>query len=150
MIDLKEITTYQAGVYHARAFRALRQLKNRVLEPYGLTMMQWSVLGLVRDAGKKGIRTTALAEQLDTTQAFITNTVNFLEAKKLVSRQPDKKDSRAHNIIFNNKHSRLISKVESQLRAELRDTLYKKVTPEELRVYIKVLSKFADQEAKTR
>ncbi|MBA3757958.1 MarR family transcriptional regulator [Candidatus Saccharibacteria bacterium] len=145
MIELSEITTYQAGMYQARSFRALKQLKNRILEPYGLTMMQWLVLGLIKDAGKTGVRTTTLAEQLDTTQAFITNTVNLLEVKKLVSRRTDAKDSRAHSIIFNKKHEKMVAKIEQELRHELRNTIYKKVTPEELKIYMKVIVKFADK-----
>ena len=144
MIELQKITTYQAGVYQARAFRTLNRIKNNILEPYGLSMMQWCVLGLIKDAGKKGIRTTALADQLDTTQAFITNTVNFLEAKKLVSRLPDKEDSRANNIVFNRKNLKLTGEIEARLRDELRKTIYKKVTRGELHTYINVLAKFAD------
>lgn len=143
MIKLQEITTYQAGAYHARGFRALKQLKNRILEPYGLTMMQWCVLGLIKDAGKTGIRTTALAESLDTTQAFITNTANILEVKKLVSRKADTKDSRAHFIVFNTRHEKLVAEIEQVIRSELRKTLYKKVTPDELQVYMNVLAKLA-------
>ena len=144
MIELHEITTYQAGVYQARAFRALKQIKNGVLEPYGLTMMQYSALGLIKDAGSSGIRTTALAEQLDTTQSFITNIVNFLEAKRLVRRKADARDSRAHSIIFNKMYEKTVKEIEDKLRKELREKLYKQITPEELKIYINVLVKFAE------
>lgn len=144
MIELRNITTYQAGVYQARAFRALKQIKNRILEPYEISMMQWSVLGLIKDAGKTGVRTTVLAEQLDTTQAFISNTVSVLEAKKMVRRKADDQDHRAHCIIFNKKYDKLVEEIETKLRDELRKTIYVKVSPEELKTYMNVLVKFAE------
>lgn len=146
MIELKDLTTYQAGVYQARAFRALKHMKNHILEPYDMTMMQWLVLGLIIDSGDNGIRTTRLAEQLDTTQAFITNTVNALETKKMIRRERDSQDSRAHCVVFNQEKNELVIQIEEKMRKELRNTIYKKVTPEELRIYMNVLAKFADHD----
>lgn len=142
-MELGAITTYQAGVYQTRGFRALRQLKNKALEPHGLTMMEWLVLGLIKDAGANGIRITNLATELDTTQAFITNTVNVLEKKKFVARKADKSDKRAHCVVFNKKYLLLIDKIEAELRDKLRETLYAKVTPEELKTYMNVVIKFS-------
>ena len=143
MFELSTITTYQAGVYQSRAYRQLKVLKNRILEPHGLSMMQWSVLGFIHDAGPTGVRITALAKSLDTTQAFITNTVNALEAKGLVVRTVDAHDKRASAVTLKPEHKQLVQKIEAAVRAELRKDLYSRVTPEELKTYVNVLIKFS-------
>ena len=143
MFELSTITTYQAGVYQSRAYRQLKVLKNRILEPHGLSMMQWSVLGFIYDSGKTGVRITSLAKSLDTTQAFITNTVNALEAKGLVVRTVDAHDKRASAVTLKPEHKQLVQKIEAAVRAELRKDLYSRVTPEELKTYVNVLIKFS-------
>ena len=144
MLELNSVTTYQAGVYQSRAYRQLKVLKNRILEPHGLSMMQWSVLGFIYDSGKTGVRITSLAKSLDTTQAFITNTVNTLEAKGLVVRTVDAHDKRASAVTLKPEHKQLVQKIEAAVRDELRKDLYSRVTPEELRTYVNVLIKFSE------
>lgn len=145
MPNLSTITTYQAGVYQSRAFRELQQLTTRILKPYGITMAQWSLLGFVNDAGSDGIRSTELAIKLDTTQAFVTNTVNLLVKKGYVKRRDDISDSRARDIILNTKHIELVQKIEQAVRVALRREIYSKVTADELNTYVNVLIKFAEK-----
>jgi DNA-binding MarR family transcriptional regulator len=145
MFELSHLTTYQAGAFQSRAYRELKLIMHRILKPHGLTMMQWSVLGFVADAGKKGVRITTLAESLDSTQAFITNTVNTLEYKGFVERSVDKTDSRARKVALAAGKNKLVQKIELEVRAEMRKDIYSKVTPEQLQTYVYVLTKFANK-----
>ena len=54
-MDASTVTTYQAALLQAQAHRSLNVMKNNILKPYGISIMQWVVLGAVFDAGGKGI-----------------------------------------------------------------------------------------------
>ncbi len=142
MTDISKIPTYQAGVYQARAYRALKNLKNNVLKRHDLTMMQWVVLGYIYDYKEVGVRITELAKSLDTTQAFITNTVNKLQAKGFVKRVAHVSDSRAKMVTIEPRHVKLVEEIEHDVREELRTKLYSKITRDELQAYINVITKF--------
>lgn len=144
MLDISKITTYRASVFQAQAYRALKSLTNQILKKHGLTMMQWSVLGFVYDAGKAGVRTSDLAKALATTHAFITHNVNSLEDKGFIKRIDHASDGRTKLVILVPKHKKLVQKIEADVRAELRKSLYNKVSREELSAYVTVIAKFAD------
>ncbi len=141
--DLSELYTYQASILHAKAYRNLKQIKNEALKPHNLTMMQWLVVGLINDAREEGARTSGIAEQLDTTQAFVTTTVNILESRGFVVRDADVTDKRAKIVKISSKHQNLIEDIERDVREKLRGTLYAKVTRKDLAVFIKVLTAFS-------
>ncbi len=145
MIDASNITTYQAGTQQAQANRTLNSLKTNVLKKYDLSGMQWIVLGNIYDAGKSGIRASDLAKLLDTTQAFVTGTVNILVANDYVTRETNFSDSRSRLIKFNFLRKKLFLKIEEEARSELRNKIYSRITREELNIYLNVINKFADQ-----
>lgn len=142
-MDLRKLSTYQAGIMQSSAHRALGVFVTRLLQPHGLTMMQWFVLGLIHDAGKTGMRMTTLAEQLNTTMAFVTNHINRLESMGLVTRTVDAIDTRARIVKLEPAARKKVEKIETELRAGMREGVYSLVSTEELLTYLKVLSKFA-------
>ncbi len=144
MIDISKIPTYRAGELQARAYRALKVMKNAVLKKHGLTMMEWLVLGFIYDGKSAGVRITELAKTIDTTQAFITNTVNALQAKGFVTRVAHSSDSRSKMVLIEPKSVQHVEKIEAEVRAELRTKLYSKITRDELQTYITVLAKFSE------
>jgi DNA-binding MarR family transcriptional regulator len=143
-ISLRDLTTYQVGATESAAHRALRKHKDACLQEYGITGMQWYIIGTVLDAGRKGIRITDLADQLGTTMAFMTNTVNLLESKTILARSESGEDSRSRAIHITPKFKPQCKKIEAELRAKLRKSMYSKVTPEELAIYVKVMTKFTE------
>lgn len=142
-MELQTIPTYHAGIAQSKAYRVLKQLMADLLKKHGLTMMQWSILGLVYDAGKKGIRITDLAEQVDSTKAFITTSIQLLELRGLVVRRTDPKDTRSRLIAINPTSKKAVEAIEAEIRAEMRVRIYDKVTHEELTGYVTVLGKLA-------
>lgn len=146
--DLKYITTYQAGILQATAHRVLQKYSDQILKKYGITKMQWLIIGTVFDSGNRGIRLTELTAKLDTTMAYLTNTINLLESKKILTRMSDKKDSRAKFIIVNKYFEKKCSEIEKTFRDELRKSIYAKVEPTDFAIYMKVLGQLSKIDSK--
>lgn len=141
---LHDLKTYHVGVVEAAAHRAMRQHKDDLLRAYGITSIEWYIIGTVADAGKKGMRITDLAVLLGTSQGFLTKTVNLLEAKGILSRKANAHDARSNFVILNKRYAKTIDDIEEALRNKLRKSVYSRITPEQLQYYIDVLTKFRD------
>jgi len=143
-INLHDLATYHVGAIESAAHRALRKHKDACLQEYGITGMQWYIIGYVLDGPRAGVRITDLAQNLGTTMAFMTNTVNLLESKNMLLRTSNTDDSRSSMIKVAAKFKPVCKKIEADLRQKLRTSIYSKVTPEELTTYVKVISKFTE------
>lgn len=141
--SLSELTTYNVGVIEATAHRTLRLHKDSLLKNYGLTGVEWYIIGTVADAGNSGIRTTDLANILGTTMGFLTKTVALLEAKNYIFKKANADDARSSFICFNEKKRTTIEEIEVALRHKLRKSIYGHISPEELLTYISVMQKFS-------
>ncbi len=142
--SLSELKTYEVGVIQSAAMRAVRKKKDEYLQPYGLTGMQWVIIGTILEAGRKGTRITDMAKMLDVTMAFLTNSVNLLESKGIIERIENVNDSRSRMVRVTEGHIHICEKIEDELRQALRESIYSKLTPLELHTYIRVLYKFAE------
>lgn len=142
--SLSELTTYQVGAMQAAAHRALKKHGDELLKEYNLTSMQWHIIGTILDTEPQGIRSSELANALDTTMAFLTHNVNLLEARGILERTENKKDARSHYIRVTSKFKPKCATIEDALRRKLRSSIYSKVSPEELHTYIKAIAKFAE------
>jgi DNA-binding MarR family transcriptional regulator len=110
-----------------------------VLKPYGISKMQWLIIGTVLDAGPGGVRITDLAERLGTTMPYMTTSVKLLELKGMLVRTGDKRDSRAKLVTVDRRFVPQCEVIERTLRDSLRRTIYRDVDPAEFRIYLKVL-----------
>ena len=137
--NLYEITTYQAGATQASVHRVLQKVCDDILEPFGITKMQWLIIGHVLDAGKQGVRISDLASALATTMPYVTTATNILEARGYLQRVNNGKDNRSKLLVLNPDHIARCAEIEAALRRGLRETLYAEIDPEEFRIYIKVL-----------
>lgn len=142
-MDLTELTTYQALVYRSRANRTVKTQVEKVLHEYNLTMAQWAVLGFIKDAGKRGIRISDLAAHIDTSLAFITNSVNTLEKKGIVYRTGHERDNRAKLVYIANDYRHKVASIEQRLRRQLCDWYGKVLTQAELETQLEVFRKLA-------
>lgn len=141
--SLHDLKTYHVGVIESAAHRALRQHKDGLLRNYGITGVEWYIIGTVADAGKQGIRLTELSRMLGTTMGFMTKTMKLLEAKKIIVRKANAHDARSSHFILSENYRDTYEEIEKELRDRLRKSVYSLVTPEELETYIKVLDKFS-------
>lgn len=144
---LAGITTYQAGVLQASTNRILQKHCDRILKEYGITKTQWLIIGTINDAGENGIRITELTEKLDTTMAYLTNTINLLESKGILTRITHHADSRSKLICINKDYQPKCQQIEKTLRDGLRQSIYSKIDPTEFAVYMKVMAQLATIES---
>lgn len=142
-MDLTEITTYQGLVYHSRANRSFKTFVQKILREHDVTMMQWSILGFIKDAGKAGIRISDLAKKVDSSLAFITNSVNALEKKKMVYRVGHETDNRAKLVCLQPGYRKKLDALEDKLRLQLREWFAQYVNRKELETHVKVLRDIA-------
>ncbi len=133
------ISTYDAGVMQASVNRSLQKYSDLLLKPYGITKAQWLLIGTVYDAGASGVRLSDLAVKLDTTLAYLTNTINLLESKKILKRAGDTGDSRVKQITVHPSFRPKCDEIELALRKGLRKLVYSHVSLEDFNVYMKVL-----------
>lgn len=138
-----ELTTYQTIVLQSRAHRAIKTYLTHLLKTHGITMMQWSIIGLVADAGDEGIRISDLAQLLDTSLAFITTSVNVLEAKGFVNRTGHNLDNRAKLVRISKEFAPKVSAIEADLERSQQDELYAGLAAKDVAAYFKVLRYFA-------
>lgn len=145
-INNMNLPTYQAVVLQSRAQRALKAGLASSLRAYELTMMQWSIIGLIHAAGEKGVRISDLAQQLDTSLAFVTTTINMLEAKNLVRRTGHMHDSRAKVVTLDDTFASQVSGIEEVLSREQRQTVYSGLSDGDIETYFKVLRRIASRD----
>jgi DNA-binding MarR family transcriptional regulator len=141
--DLSAITTYQAGVMQAASHRSLQKHCDSILKQYGISKMQWLLIGTVRDSGEKGMRLTDLSEAISTTLPFVTTAVNILESKGMLMRKDNGEDSRSKLISINQFFAPKCAEIEETLRAGLRKSIYARVDPAQFRTYMKVMYQLA-------
>lgn len=141
--NIADITTYQSGVAQTSAHRVIKHHTSHLLKDYGLTSMQWFTIGTVLDAGNEGIRISDLAKKLDTTLAYMTNTVNLLESRAILCKKAHQFDARTKLVSINPRYKKTCYKIEQALRERLRAVLYQNISRQELTVYIQVLYKLS-------
>lgn len=143
LAPLGQISTYASGVIQSRVHRNLKKITGAIVQKHDLTMMQWFVIGTIYDHGDEGVRITDLAKQVDTTLAFLTNTINILQARKMVERLSHASDNRAKLVRVTNEFKKTIPIIEDSIRTDMRKVIYPNITPEELEIYIHVLMKLS-------
>ncbi len=137
--DLSQTTTYQAGITQATMHRRLQKFCDDVLKPYGITKVQWLIIGTVYDHRSTGIRLSDLAKIVGTNLPYMTNTVNLLEGKNILQRVDNHLDSRSMFIRVHPSYANKCKKIEATLRDELRQKVYSAISMDDFRVYMKVL-----------
>jgi DNA-binding MarR family transcriptional regulator len=141
---LKDIKTYHVGSLESSAHRSIRAFKDQCLKKYELTAMQWYIIGTIQDAGEHGMRITDLSNQLGTTLGFMTNSVNLLVSKNILERISHVSDSRSKIVVVRSSYKKTFNDIEKELRTLLRNTIYKDLSPQELKSYIKTLHTLAN------
>ena len=141
--DLTEITTAKSGVAQTIANRVITRHTASHLARYNLTCMQWYIIGTTMEHLEDGITISQLARKMGTTIPYMTNTINLLESRKLLTKTIDENDKRTKHINVNTKKISYFEEVEESLREFLRATIYPHITREELTTYIKVLFKLS-------
>ena len=98
MTDSSKIETTPACIClrFRKAARRVSQIYDQHLEPYGITITQYGLLGHIRRF--EGIGVGALAEKLVMDPTTLTRNLRPLERKGFVIMTPDEKDRRSRNL----------------------------------------------------
>lgn len=142
-----DIPTYRAAVAQSRAQRALKIKVSELLKTHSITMMQWSIIGLVFESGKDGMRISDLAKELNTSMAFITTIVNMLEAKSVVEKTNHERDSRAKVVRLSESFKPKVKEIETQMHSQLDTWLNTRADKNEIGTYFTVLNRLAENKA---
>lgn len=138
-----KLKTYQAGVLQARSYRKLRQFMIAELKDHDLTMMEWSVLGLVYDyTSSGGASVGQIADLVDVEMSQITTMLNSLEKQGLLKRIINPADRRGRKIVTTKSGDKKVEKVEKQLRRSMRSWL-DEIPDKQLDIYIRTLQLIA-------
>lgn len=121
----------------AATHRLITKIASLCLKKYNLTMMEWFAFGYIYD--HKRVRTSELSKGLNFTMPYATNLVNGLAAKGYVARVDDDTDSRSKLLELTDAAVEDYATIENDLRDVLRREVYRKVSPDDFLVYMKVL-----------
>lgn len=143
LFTITNLATYQAGLIEASSHRNTLKICDEVLNSYELTTMQWLLIGAIFDSSSNEIRLTDLADKLNTGLPYLTNMINHLEHRSIIKRLNNKRDSRAKTIILTPKYSKQIPTIEKELRQQLRNSFYSKVSEKDFATYLKVMIELA-------
>jgi DNA-binding MarR family transcriptional regulator len=141
-----DMTTYHNTLTQARAHRIIKTKLSYFLRPHNLTMMQWAIVGSLYKAGDTGMRVSDLASQLDTSLAFVTTTLNVLEAKNIVERASHAQDNRAKVVHLTAVFRPKVEVIEREIAEKMSDWLVPALGREQLDNYIAVIHKIANSE----
>lgn len=142
-MELKDLTTYEACILQARAYRVLREFVAKQLDGYGLTMMEWVLLGIVYEAGDKGISPSALSERLDVSLPMVTRMVNGVTQTGYITRTTDQRDRRQQIIVATSEGKERAVSSELRVRKAMKSWL-KEVDRVELQGYIRIMAQLAE------
>ena len=142
--SLSNITTYQAGAAQAAMHRQVQKMSDDILRPFGLTKMQWMIIGCVLEAGIDGARISDLSKKLGTTIAYLTNTINVLETRNILKRRGNELDNRSKLVTVVPGYVEKCHEIENVMRDELRKSVYSKIDPEDFTTYFKVVFQLID------
>ncbi len=139
-MDFTHLTTYQMIALQSRSNRAFKNKMSEFLRDYNITMMQWSIIGMVHDSGPNGMRISDLANELDTSMAFITTTVNMLEAKGLVQKAGHERDSRAKLVRLSEAFQPKVAVIEAGLHEQIYTWYESRLSLRDLGIYLQSMS----------
>lgn len=140
-----QLTTYQAVIAQAKAFRALRAFMGQVLKNYDLTVTEWLIIGTVIDYGPQGARVTELANTLGVEMPVVTNLVHKAMASGWVKSIADTADKRAKRIVATNKGMEDACDIEGELTKRTRIWL-STLDEQTLQEYFTVVSTLAEKD----
>lgn len=134
--------TSELGHLLHRAFKSLRSSWTQELAPYDLTPHQWRCLRVLQH-NDGGVRAKDLADRLHIAPRSVTEVVDQLESKGIVTRGPDPTDRRAVRIELT-PDGRELSDAVHALRRERSEEYFAALDEEERDELARLLSKLTD------
>ena len=129
-------------VAHERIWRDL----GANLAPLGVSMAEYSVLGLLGEAGRKGLRLTDLAERRGMSGPGLSRLADRLERRGLIERSRAAGDGRSYELRLTAEGRSLLRKAWKQQYADIRHLFLDRLNRDQLKVLAEVWVSLADQD----
>jgi DNA-binding MarR family transcriptional regulator len=139
-----ELATYEAGMLQGAAYRNLMSFMTEALGGTGLTVSEWSVLGILMTRGEA--RPSDIANIMDVKTPMATRLVRSLLEKGLITEKPVSDDQRGKMIVMTKKGRGVLDDYETTMRSALREYL-SGVERRDLIGYLRVLEYLAHQKS---
>lgn len=103
------------------------------LAPLGVSMAEYSVLGLLGEAGRSGMRLTELAERRMMSTAGLSRLADRLEQRGLIERRPAASDGRGYELTLTSAGRSLLRSAWKRQLADIKRLFLGRLTDEQLR-----------------
>ena len=141
-----ELTTYGIGLLQAKAFRILNTKTAEQLKEYGMSPVEWALLGLLYEHSS-GLPSALAAGELGVEAPFITALGDNLEKLKLIERKNDGQDKRIKMLRLTASGKTLVPKLEKILQHNMR-FLLQDASIREILAYRKILHTIVENSEK--
>ncbi len=136
------ISTYQAALLHAKAYRILRNDIADMLKPFGISLPEWSTLETV--AKNSTIRSTELALELGVEIPMVTTLLHQLDEKKLILRSENTDDKRSRMIVLTPEGQALVDGIEEKFKTAL-PHYFEGLSLEDIHGHLRVLRRIIEK-----
>lgn len=119
---------------HDRLWRDIETNLSRV----GVSMAEYSVLALLGEAGRDGMRMSDLAEQRLMSTGGFTRLADRLERRGLIERRRSATDARSSNAVLTRQGRALLRKAWRRHHADLRTLFFDRLDDDDLRALARV------------
>lgn len=140
-----DLTMYEICLLHSRADRALRTIIAEHLEQASITMMEWLLLGTVKNAPKDGLTMSAVASTLDVTLPQVTALSASLTRAKLLKQKVSSQDRRSRRLAVTPAGKSLLADVEADLAKALQQWTGD-IPNEQLESYLETIKVLAERQ----
>jgi MarR family transcriptional regulator for hemolysin len=122
--------------------RTARQIINENLRPLNLSSAEGNILLHLLTQGQE-MQQEQLVEQLDVSKPAVSRTLDSLETKGFITRQPDPDDGRAHRVCMTDK-ARAIGPTVEQAYNQIYGFAMQGISQEELAEFIRLLGRISE------
>lgn len=119
------------------------------LAPLGVSMAEYSVLGLLGEAGKSGLRLTELAERRGMSGPGLSRLADRLEQRGLIKRSRAVSDGRSYQLTLTREGRSLLREAWKQHYADIRRLFLDKLSEVQLKALADIWASLADLGAGT-
>jgi len=120
------------------------------LAPLGVSMAEYSVLALLGDAGRDGMRMSELAERRLMTTGGFTRLADRLERRGLIERRRSADDGRGFTAVLTPDGRALLRKAWKKQHGDLRRLFFDRLEQDDLRNLATVWARLAPEDDRTR
>ena len=141
---MSQISAYEIGLFHSQVHRTLRGIVSQHLEQFGVTMMEWLLLGTVKAGPKEGVTMTTVARTLHVTLPQVTALTTVLMQSKLIKQRVSKHDRRNKYLVCSGSAKKLLQDIDKVIDTALQEWMAD-VSAADKATHLQVMRMLADE-----